>query len=98
MKDVYKYALAILGVVLICVAAFVLNPGAKFNGSDNAGTAAIMKIQPAYQRWAIPWWTPPPETESMLFALQAAIGGGIIGYYVGTTRANKDDNADKKKR
>ncbi|MDE1797804.1 MAG: cobalt transport protein CbiN [Candidatus Micrarchaeota archaeon] len=97
MKDTYKYALAILAVVAICASAFIISPNAKFNGSDNAGTAAILQIQPNYTRWAIPWWTPPPETESMLFALQAAIGGAIIGYYVGTIRAeNKEGTGSRR--
>ncbi len=39
---------------------------------------------PNFQPWAHPIWTPPsPEIESLLFALQAAIGAGVIGYVLG---------------
>ena len=29
------------------------------------------------------------EIESLLFASQAALGAGIVGYYIGTTRTKK---------
>ncbi|MBS1247819.1 MAG: cobalt transporter substrate-binding protein CbiN, partial [Proteobacteria bacterium] len=31
-------------------------------------------------------WEPPPEIASGLFALQAALGAGILGYYLGFKR------------
>ena len=90
MKDRYKYTLAIVLMVALFAIPFVINGTAKFGGADNAGSAAVMAQQPGYQRWAIPWWTPPPETESMLFALEAAIGALIIGYFIGHEKARME--------
>jgi len=83
MQDIHKYLLALLVVVLLFALPFVVNPTAEFGGADGAGSEAIQKQQPDYEPWYTPFWQPPPETESMLFALQAAIGGLIIGYFIG---------------
>ena len=37
-----------------------------------------------------PWEPPSGEIESLLFALQAAIGAGFIGYYVGKKQNAKN--------
>ncbi len=35
----------------------------------------------------MPLWEPPsPEIESLLFAVQAALGAGVLGYYFGRRR------------
>ena len=94
---VYKYTLEILTV--IAIGAFCLlflytsltMKGAEFAGSDNVGSGLIGELsgtplenfQPI-----IPQWEPPSaEIESCLFALQAAIGGilvgGIFGFWIG---------------
>ncbi|CEO90262.1 hypothetical protein SSCH_790007 [Syntrophaceticus schinkii] len=37
-------------------------------------------------------WEPPSgEIESLLFALQAAIGAGFIGYYFGFVKGRKEN-------
>lgn len=90
MKDWQKYILALAAVVAIFSIPFVINGTAKFGGADVAGTQAIVNQQPSYTRWATPWWTPPPETESMLFALQAALGAGLIGYFIGHEKARME--------
>ena len=90
MKDWQKYILALAAVVAIFAIPFVINPEAKFGGADMAGTAAVQTQQPGYQPWVQPLWRPPPETESMLFALQAAIGALIIGYFIGHEKARRD--------
>ena len=49
--------------------------------------AAVATIQPDYQPWFSPLWEPPSsEVESLLFALQAALGSGLLGYYLGLRR------------
>lgn len=60
----------------------VLAPGiGTWGGSDGAGMAKVTEQQPTYEPWFSSIWTPPSgEIESLLFSLQAAIGGGIIGY------------------
>jgi cobalt/nickel transport protein len=80
----------LLAVVVLAVGPLLLHSrdGAEFSGSDDQATAMIARIQPAYQRWATPVWEPPSgEVESLLFALQAALGAGLLGYYFGRRRA-----------
>ncbi|NLN22191.1 MAG: cobalt ABC transporter substrate-binding protein CbiN, partial [Syntrophomonadaceae bacterium] len=41
-------------------------------------------------------WEPPSgEIESLLFALQAAIGAGFIGYYLGFVKGRKESEKEK---
>jgi cobalt/nickel transport protein len=61
-----------------------------FNGSDDQAKDLIGKIKPDYKPWFTPIMEPPSgEVSSLLFALQAALGAGFIGYYLGSaaTRA-----------
>lgn len=56
----------------------------EFGGSDDKGEDIIKEINPDYEPWANNLIElPGPETESLLFALQAAIGAGVIGYVLG---------------
>ncbi len=53
-----------------------------FGGADGAGADAITET--GYEPWFESFWEPPSgEIESLLFALQAAIGAIIIGYFFG---------------
>ncbi|MCB0168609.1 MAG: energy-coupling factor ABC transporter substrate-binding protein [Anaerolineae bacterium] len=86
--------LIILGVVaivlLMAIPLFVVGDS-QFGGSDNAGAEAITVIAPDYNsEWITNFWAPPGgETESMLFALQATVGGILIGYLFGYLRGRK---------
>ena len=82
------------GGVLILAAALVVGSvligsrreGAEFAGSDGQAMQTVAAIQPDYQPWFGWVWEPPPEIASGLFALQAALGAGILGYYLGFKR------------
>lgn len=53
-----------------------------FGGADGAAGEAIEET--GYEPWFSSIWEPPSgEIESLLFALQAAIGAIIIGYVLG---------------
>jgi cobalt/nickel transport protein len=74
----------ILIVIMLAVAPLVFNNKAKYSGSDDRATKAISQIDKNYKRWYKPVWVPPSsEIESLLFALQAAIGAGVLGYGLG---------------
>lgn len=74
-------------VVLLAVVPLFLNPGSEFGGADGAASEVIAEIDPSIQPWFEPIWSPPGgETESLLFALQAALGAGVIGYFFGLKR------------
>jgi len=71
-------------VVVLAVAPLFLHRDSEFGGADGAAESAIAEIAPDYQPWFSPVWEPPGgETESLLFALQAALGAGFIGYFFG---------------
>ena len=75
----------ILLVVLISAFPLFFHPqGSEFGGADDQGPALIEKEHPNYEVWFHPVWEPPSgEIESLFFALQAAIGAGIVGYTLG---------------
>ncbi len=51
-------------------------------GSDDAGPAYMLAH--GYHPWVTYLWTPPnSDVESGLFAMQACIGGAIMGYFFG---------------
>jgi cobalt/nickel transport protein len=65
----------------------------SFNGSDALAQAAI--DQSGYTPWFTSIWQPPSkEIESLLFALQAALGAGLFGYVLGRRHGvKKPDDA-----
>jgi cobalt/nickel transport protein len=77
-------------VILLVVMGLMLNPGSEFGGADGAAQEAIAEIAPDYEPWFANIWEPPGgETESLLFALQAALGAGFVGYYLGLKRGER---------
>lgn len=93
----HKYNLEILAVVaiiLFCIIFLytsVTTKNAVFAGTDDiaAGKMSGLSGTPAEEiHPIIPQWVPPGgEVESTLFALQAAIGGtiigGVFGFWIG---------------
>jgi cobalt/nickel transport protein len=76
----------ILVLIMLCLVVYALysNQGAEFGGADGQAEAAIAEISPGYEPWFESIWEPPSsEVESLLFALQAALGTGFICYYIG---------------
>ena len=89
--------LLILGVIVLALLPLwiVERPAAGpdgeavaiFGGSDDQAKNLIGEINPEYQPWFESLIEPASgEIASMLFALQAAIGAGFIGYYLGVGR------------
>lgn len=77
-------------VVLLAVVPLFLHPGAEFGGADDAASGIIEEVRPGTEPWFHPIWTPPSgEIESLLFALQAALGAGVIGYVIGLKRGER---------
>ncbi len=74
-------------VVVLAVVPLLLHPESEFGGADGQAEAVITTINPEVEPWFEPLIAPPGgETESLLFALQAAIGAGVIGYVLGLKR------------
>jgi cobalt/nickel transport protein len=89
MNDKLKYVLGFAVIVAICLFALLANPDAEFGGADDAAEGDIAEMDGDYEPWFSPPWEPAGETESMLFALQAAIGGIVIGYFLGGERQRR---------
>lgn len=85
------YILGILAVCLIFTSALLLNPDSDFGGADDAAEEQITEIDEDYEPWASNLWEPSSETESALFALQAAIGAGILGFVLGVFWKSRSD-------
>ncbi|UJW77229.1 energy-coupling factor ABC transporter substrate-binding protein [Rhizobium sp. SL42] len=76
----------LFAVIALAILPLIIHHGgdAEFAGADGEAEAAITEIQPDYTPWAAPLWEPPSgEIESLLFALQAALGAGLVGFYFG---------------
>jgi len=61
-----------------------------FTGADDKARDLVSEIAPNYQPWFKPLIEPASgEIASLLFALQAALGAGFIGYYLGSARTRE---------
>lgn len=77
-------------VLFLAILPLFIHAGgdAEFGGADGQAEGVIAEINPGYEPWAFPIWEPPSgEIESLLFALQAAIGAGLLGFYFGRRSA-----------
>jgi cobalt/nickel transport protein len=80
--------LLVLGVVLLAaVPLLVTGSDTEFAGADGAAVERI--DESGYQPWLAPLFEPSPEVASGLFALQAAIGGAVLGYVFGVVRTRR---------
>ena len=89
-----------IGLILLCIAIVVgslfLGRNGEFNGADGEIEVKIQELNGDYEPWATPMWEPPSgEIESFLFCLQAAIGAGFIGYYVGVKKGASKSKKSK---
>ncbi|CAM5411020.1 energy-coupling factor ABC transporter substrate-binding protein [Streptomyces tanashiensis] len=90
-------------LLLLVVAALAVLPLAlglgdhkeePFTGADAEAETAITELQPDYKPWFSPLYEPPSgEIESALFALQAALGAGVLAYYFGLRRGRRQGAA-----
>ncbi|ADL58176.1 energy-coupling factor ABC transporter substrate-binding protein [Methanothermobacter marburgensis] len=85
-----RHTIMLIAVAVIAIAPLVIYSGlgedqGYFGGADDSASKAISET--GYKPWFQPIWEPPSgEIESLLFALQAAIGALIIGYVFGYYR------------
>ncbi|MFZ1414651.1 MAG: energy-coupling factor ABC transporter substrate-binding protein [Defluviicoccus sp.] len=80
--------LLLIAIALAIVPLFMGFQGDEvFGGADGEAQALITEIRPDYRPWFEPVWQPPSgEIASLLFVLQAALGAGFLGYYLGLRR------------
>lgn len=87
---------AIILVVLFCIPFYTAPKDSEFGGTDAAVTEILEEA--GAQQWFEPLTEPAgPEVESGLFAMQAALGSGILFYCLGRMsgkrKAEKDAEA-----
>lgn len=95
----FRYKLEILAItaVLVFSALFLYTSSimtdAAFAGSDTLGSTQIAEMTGKAEEEYVPLigqWVPPSgEIESALFALQAAIGGLMVGWVFGYWKGQK---------
>ncbi len=90
---IYIAGFAIIAIMCFTILAVGVADGKSFGGADDGAGEVVEEINPGYEPWTetiYAYYSIPDETASMLFALQAAIGAIIIGYFIGVTRARKE--------
>ncbi|PVY96913.1 energy-coupling factor ABC transporter substrate-binding protein [Actinomycetospora cinnamomea] len=85
--------LLLLAVVLLAAVPLLLGLGQgeePFSGADSRAESAITEDHPTYEPWFSSVFEPPSgEVESGLFAVQAALGAGVLGYCLGVVRTRR---------
>ncbi len=75
--------LLVIAVIVLAVFPLAFVKG-KYAGSDDRAGGAIKELSPTYKPWFNHFFVPPSgEVESLLFASQAALGAGVIGFVIG---------------
>ena len=104
MKKSTTLTWVLIGLAII-IAAFPMffnlgdpNSEEQFGGTDSSAESVVQEQNPDDK----PWFSPlvgelPPEVESGLFALQAALGAGFLGYALGTYRGRNKALRDSEK-
>ncbi|XGI84165.1 energy-coupling factor ABC transporter substrate-binding protein [Halorutilales archaeon Cl-col2-1] len=89
------YAAIGIGLLAVLVVGSFVMSSAAWGGADGQAQEGINQISPGYEPWFNPVWTPPSgEIESLLFSLQAAVGGLAIGYYLGRFRGSEPEETE----
>ena len=84
MSTTYKNLILLLFALALILTPFIVQQGADFAGADEKAQEIIGEVRPDYEPWFSSLWEPPSgEVESLLFAVQAALGGVFLGYYFG---------------
>ncbi len=103
---IYIAGFAIIALMCVVFLYMANANGDDLGGADDGAESVILGeedeethersggIDPDYDVWTSGIWGDyelPGETESLLFALQAAIGAIIIGYFIGMSRQKKQN-------
>ncbi len=89
---IYVIGFALIAALAVGTLWYGAENGFEFGGADDGAEDVVGDYDPDYDPWTGGIWGDyelPGETESMLFALQAAIGALIIGYFIGRFTTKK---------
>ena len=100
-KDKITVIVLLLAALLIVALPLVLQAGAEFGGSDDAGSQVVESLSEHYEPWATPRLEVflggelPGELESLLFCVQTGFGVGVIAFFLGRfTERKKQEKAN----
>lgn len=94
-RNVYIVGFAVIAIAVIAILAYGAMAGWGFGGADDAAGDLVPEDYEPWFSGIFGDYELPGETESMLFALQAAIGAIIIGFVIGRfTRTKQEKVAD----
>lgn len=80
--------------IIIAFSPLVFLKDAAFLGADSLVEEEIQRMAPDYFPWFTSIFEPKSsEVESLLFAIQAAIGAGFIGYVVGIYKGRHEGSS-----
>ena len=93
---------AIRSYYVLFILPLIIQPTADFSGADSIAQDLISEVNAQYEPWFKPLWSPPStEIESAIFAIQAAVGSGVLffvlGYLVGKNKSITNDKEVEKK-
>lgn len=84
-----NWLLLVAVLVIAVVPLAFIGSDTGFGGADGLAAERIATDNPGFAPWAAPLFEPEPETASTLFALQAAIGAGFLGYLFGVLNTRR---------
>ncbi len=92
-KAVHNWLL-VIAVLILAIAPLIFVRGAEFGGADDHAEKAISEFNPGYKPWFKPFFEPASgEIESLLFASQAALGAGVVGFAIGLYKGRSESSA-----
>jgi cobalt/nickel transport protein len=90
MTKAYRYVLVAMVVVALTVVPLTIYNDADFGGTDDKAITVIQNIDNSYRPWFSGFHLfESEEITSTFFAIQAAIGAGVLGYYIGYSRGKQ---------
>lgn len=99
MKVWQKNTILVLLVIALAVFPLWYCKDAEFGGADGMAGELIEETVPGFEPWFEPLMEPASgEIESLLFALQAALGSGIVCFVLGRITAKKPEEAPVKEK